>query len=172
MKNGILGIVIDRGSGHKRYDAGVVPMIERCQLVFSLASLVVDRDVDITEQRHYERTAAGTPWGVQVVPLYNYANKQIGVVALSMSFAADKRDANRARVWLSLTTVLGILVMVGMVLIVIRGLLLRPLLEINRRFEALASGDASQPAPDADGMVLELRMLAHNYERLRQGRGA
>jgi methyl-accepting chemotaxis protein len=135
-------------------------------------SLVVDRDVDITEPKHYERTVAGTPWGVQLVPLYNYSNKQIGVVAMSMSFAADKRDANRARVWLSLTTVLGILFMTGMVLIVIRGLLLRPLAVLNQRFEALASGDPSQPAPPAEGMVEELRVLAYHYERLRHGRGA
>jgi methyl-accepting chemotaxis protein len=135
-------------------------------------ALVQDRDVEITEPKHYVRSVAGTPWGVQLVPLYNYANKQIGVVSLSMSFAADKRDANRARVWLSLTTVVGILIMSGMVLIVIRGLLLRPLAVISQRFEALASGDASQPAPPTDGEVDELQSLAQSYERIRHGRGA
>ena len=133
-------------------------------------ALVLDRDVDITEPRHYERTVAGTPWGVQVMPLYNYANKQIGVVSMATSFAADKRDANRSRVWLGLATMLGILTLVGAILIVIRGLLLRPLASLNERMAALAEGDDSRPAEPAENYVDELRTLAANYERLRTGK--
>lgn len=133
-------------------------------------ALVLDRDVDITEPRHFERTVAGTPWGVQTMPLYDYSNKQIGVVAMATSFAADKRDANRARVWLGLATMLGILTVVGAILIVIRGLLLRPLAALNDKMAALASGDDSHAAESAEGYVEELRSLAANYERLRTGR--
>ncbi|MFO0664638.1 MAG: cache domain-containing protein [Polyangiaceae bacterium] len=136
-----------------------------------LAGIVGDKDIDITEPKHYERSFAGAPWGVQLVPLYNYANKQIGVIAIATDFATDKRDANRSRVWLGLTTVLGALGLVGVILIVIRGLLLRPVGTLSQRFEALMAGDTSQ-AVDPSDYVDELRSLALAYERLRKERSS
>ncbi|AKU98682.1 Methyl-accepting chemotaxis protein [Labilithrix luteola] len=131
------------------------------------AALVTDKDVDVNEPRTYERTVAGTSWGVQLVPLYSEGNKQIGVVALSSNFGEDTSLAHRALVWQLLAALFGIVMMVGAILVVVRGVLLAPLAALNERMSALASGDASKEADPADSYCAELRELAANYEKLR-----
>lgn len=132
-----------------------------------LASLVTDKDVEITEAKRIERTVARVPWGVQLVPLYNYANKQIGVVALALNFDEDKTLARRALVWQILAAIFAVVVVVGVVVVMIRGVLLRPLAALNERMAALAAGDASRPADPLDDYCEELRGLAASYESLR-----
>lgn len=132
-----------------------------------LRSLVTDRDVAITDATTYERVVAGTPWGVQLVPMYNYMNKQVGVYALSMDFSETRAAQGRSRVWQFLAALFGVVLTAGAVLVVVRGLLLSPLATLNTRFHALAEGDASQPADPLDTYCDELRDLASSYERLR-----
>ncbi|MBX3188578.1 MAG: hypothetical protein KF819_16295 [Labilithrix sp.] len=131
-------------------------------------ALVTDRDVDVQTATSYERTVGGVPYGVQLIPLYNYANKQIGVVALATSFEEDKRLARRALVWQLLAAVFAVIAMAGVILVVIRGVLVSPLASITERVVALAAGDGSRPAPPADDYCEELETLAKAYERLRQ----
>lgn len=133
-----------------------------------MGELVTDRDVETTQPKNVERTAAGVAWGVQMIPLYNYANKQIGVVALAMSFEEDKTVARRAIVWQVLAGVFGVVLLAGIVLIVIRGVLLVPLAHLTDRMTALAEGDATKPADPLDDHCDELRNLADAYERLRR----
>lgn len=132
-----------------------------------MATVVTDRDVEITEAKRLERTVAKVPWGIQLVPLYNYANKQIGVVALATSFEEDKMLAGRSLVWQVLAAVFGVVVLAGIVLISIRGLLLRPLASLTARMGALAAGDASRPAEPIGEYCEELQSLARSYEQLR-----
>ncbi len=131
------------------------------------AALVADKDVEIVEPSSYERTFAGTSWGVQLVPMYNYAGKQIGVYALAQNLADANASANRARVWQMLAALFGIVFLSGMLLVVLRGLLIAPLAALNEKYAALANGDASQPADPTDTYVEELQALAENYEKLR-----
>ncbi len=133
-------------------------------------ALVGDGDVEVTEPKHYERTVVGTPWGVQLVPVYNYTNKQIGVVALASDFGADKAAARRSAVWLFLTTCFGAVFLCGVILVVIRARLTAPLAAMNERFATLADGDDSKPADPLDACCEELRTLSASYERLRTGR--
>ncbi len=132
-----------------------------------MSAIVTDRDVEITEAKRFERTVARAPWGVQLVPLYNYANKQIGVVALATSFAEDKTLAGRALVWQLVAAVFAITIIAGAVLVSIRGLLLAPLAGLSARMKALAQGDASRAADPLDGYCDELQELASSYEALR-----
>jgi len=132
-----------------------------------MRSLVLDRDVSVTDATSYERIVSGTPWGVQLVPMYNYMNKQIGVYALGMDFSVTRAAQGRSRVWQGLAALFGVVLTAGMILIVVRGLLLSPLKTLNDRFAALAEGDASQPADPVDSYCDELKTLASNYERLR-----
>lgn len=136
------------------------------------AALVTDRDLEITEPKNYQRDVAGTAWGVQLVPLYNYAKKQVGVAALAANFGEDETLAGRARIWQLLAAFVAIIASVGAILVVIRGTLLRPLAALNDRLAALAGGDDSQPAPPMDHHCQELRDLADSYERLRSGKGS
>lgn len=133
-----------------------------------MSAVVTDRDIEITQPTKVERSLAGVPWGVQLVPLFDYANKQIGVVALATSFEEDRTVARRAFLWQVLAAVVGVVLLAGVVLVVIRGTLLVPLAAINERMAALASGDATKPLdPPLDDHCEELRQLAGSYERLR-----
>lgn len=132
-----------------------------------LRALVTDRDIAVTDATTYDRVVAGTPWGVQLVPMYNYMNKQIGVYALSMDFSATRAAQGRSRVWQLLAALFGLVLVAGTVLIVVRGLLLAPLKGLSDRFGALADGEASAPADPVDSYCDELRSLSASYERLR-----
>lgn len=131
------------------------------------AALVTDGDVEIRDPVNYERTVEGTLWGVQLVPMYDYAGKQIGVYAVAQNLADVKSRANRARVWQGLAALFGIVLLVGIVLVVVRGLVLSPVESLGRRMAALAAGDTSQPADPPDTYCDELKGMAASYEKLR-----
>jgi hypothetical protein len=133
-------------------------------------ALVKDGDVDATEPKSYSRRFAGTPWGVQLVPMYNYANKQVGMYSLAMDFSEMRGSEGRVRAWQALAALFAIVALSGIILVVIRGVLLAPLRGLNERMSALADGDASKPADPADSYCEELQTLAANYERLRSER--
>jgi hypothetical protein len=135
-----------------------------------LKSLVSDHDVDVTEPRSYERTVSGITWGVQLIPLYNHAHQQIGVVSLANNFGKDRAAARRAFVWQGLAALFAVVLLAGAVLVVIRGWLLAPLAALNERFAALAKGEEAIPARDMEDQCEEIRKLAESYEELRRGR--
>jgi hypothetical protein len=132
--------------------------------------LVTDKEVEVLEPTHYERAVDGTSWGVQLVPLYDYNGKQIGVWALATNQADEKAAAGRARVWQILGALFAAVFMAGVILVVVRGLLLAPIETLGQRMAALADGDASRPADDLDTYADEVRALAESYERLRKQR--
>ena len=131
------------------------------------AAIVSDRDVEIRDPVSYERTVEGTLWGVQLVPMYDYAGKQIGVYAVAQNLADVKSRANRARVWQGLAALFAIVFLVGVVLVTMRGLVLSPVESLGRKMAALAAGDASLPADPPDTYCEELKGLAASYEKLR-----
>lgn len=131
------------------------------------AALLAEGELEINEPRTYERSALGSLWGVQLVPLYDYSNKKIGVFALIIDFGDAKRAAGRARVWQLLAALFGVVLLAGAVLVVVRGVLLAPVAALSHRFTALAGGDASQRAEPDHTYCEELRQLAASYERLR-----
>lgn len=135
-----------------------------------MSALVSDKDIEIREKKHFERTVAGVPWGLQLVPLYNYANHQIGVVALATSFEEDKKLARRAVIWQFLAAFFSVILIAGVVLVVLRGFLLGPLASISERMRALAEGDATKPAPPLEDYCEELHETATAYEKLREER--
>jgi len=132
-----------------------------------IKALVTDGDIAVSEAKSYERKVAGTPWGVQLVPMYNYQNKQMGVYALAMDFTETRASQGRSRVWQGLAALFAIVLNAGFILVVVRGVLTAPLASLNERMAALADGDADKPADPADSYCEELRTLAANYEKLR-----
>ncbi|MBI2388808.1 MAG: hypothetical protein HYV09_04245 [Deltaproteobacteria bacterium] len=132
--------------------------------------LVTDKEIEILEARHYDKTVEGTMWGVQLVPLYTYNGKQVGVYALAINQAQENAAAGRARVWQFLTALFAVVAFAGVVLVVVRGLLLSPVQALGERMKALADGDASQPADPIDTYADEVQPLAEGYERLRKER--
>jgi hypothetical protein len=132
-------------------------------------ALVTDADIDTTEPKSYTRGFTGAPWGVQLVPMYNYANKQIGVYSLAMNFSEQRASEARVRAWQLLAALFAVGALAAVVMVVTRRVLLAPLGLLNERFAALAGGDASK-AVDPAVSCEELGTLAANYERLRSRR--
>lgn len=131
-------------------------------------ALVTDEDIDVSGPKSYEREANGVVWGVQLVPLYDYANKQIGVVGLASNFGDEHMLARRALVWKLLAALVGIVICAGTILVVIRGVVLAPLASLNERIAALVGGDTTRAADPTESYCAELRALAESYERLRE----
>jgi methyl-accepting chemotaxis protein len=135
-----------------------------------IAALVTDREVDVTGPANYERVFNGTLWGVQLVPMYSYSGKQLGVYALATNMSDAQSAARRAQIWALLAALLGVVGMSATILVVVRGVVLRPVAALGERMQALADGDASQPADPLDSYAEELVPLATSYERLRKER--
>lgn len=134
------------------------------------AALVTDREVEVRDPTTYERTYEGTLWGVQLVPMYDYAGKQIGVFAVAENLADIKTRTNRARIWQGLAALFAIVILAGVVLISVRGLVLSPVEALGERMAALAAGDATQPADPIDTYCDELQPMVASYEKLRAER--
>jgi len=133
-----------------------------------LRSLVTAGDISVSEDVHYIRETTGVPYGVLLQPLYNYAHKQIGVVAVSSNFSATRSAEGQALVWQTLLALISIILLIGVILIVIRGVLLHPLRMLSDRLGALAQGDSSQGIEGADSLCEEMRQLTASYEQLRE----
>ena len=131
-----------------------------------LRGLVTDGDINIAEDTHYLRDAGGVPYGVLLQPIYNYAKKQIGVVAMARDFSATRSADGQAIVWQTLLGVLSAVLLIGVVLIVVRGMVMRPMAVLNERVAALAEGAEARELPDPGAWCDEMRALAENCERL------
>lgn len=133
-----------------------------------LRSLVTAAEVNVIEDVPYVREAQGVSYGVLLQPLYNYAHKQIGVIAAARNFSATRSSAGQAIVWQGLLALMCAVILIGAILIVLRGMLLQPLSQLSGRFDALVGGDASQAMEETDGLCDEMQHLAQCYESLRK----
>ncbi|MDB4929230.1 MAG: hypothetical protein JWM10_1714 [Myxococcaceae bacterium] len=118
------------------------------------------------------RDALGVPYGVLLMPLRNSAGQPLGVIAVARDFSASRAAAGRSLVWQCLLAVFAIVLLMGVILVVLRGVLLRPLAAVTEKFAALAAGDRAQSVDDPDALCEELRELARQHERLRAQGGA
>lgn len=131
-----------------------------------MRGLVTDADVGITEDSHYMRDGGGVPHGVLLQPVYNYAKKQIGVVALAANFSQTRSADGQAVAWQSLLGVLSAVLLIGVILVVVRGMLLRPMAVLSAHTAALANGDLSQESPPTEAWCDEMQELSANCVRL------
>lgn len=119
----------------------------------------------VNEPAHYTREALGVTYGVLLIPLQNSVGQPMGVLAVARDFSKSRAAAGRSLVWQCLFALFAIVLLSGAILVVLRGVLLRPLDGLTERFTALASGDRTQPPPE--GLCDELQALATQYETLR-----
>ena len=133
-------------------------------------SLVSDKDLGATENTQYTREALGTPYGIVLVPLRDGAGQVVGMVAATSDFSASRSSMRRSFLWQALLALFSIILLAGVILIVIRGTLLRPLEVITARFGTLSTKDESEEIPEADTLCDELKALAGQYEELRSAK--
>lgn len=133
-----------------------------------MRTLVGDSDVAGAEESHYLREASGVPYGVLLQPVYNYAKQPIGIVAIAADFSKTRSADGQAAVWQTLLGVLSVVLLTGIILIVIRGMVLRPMQVLNEHVQALAADEKARELPGVDSWCDEMRDLAGSCELLAQ----
>ena len=131
-----------------------------------IEGLVADRDLN-ESGGEYIRNALGVPYGVLLVPLSNTTGNVLGTIVVAQDFSSSRAAQNRALVWQILTALFAIVLLSGCILIVIRGILLRPLQALTLNFARLADGDKYAEVSKPDMLCQELADLARQYKRLR-----
>lgn len=129
-----------------------------------LKALVSDGNINVTEQTHYLQEVNGVPYGVLLQPVYNYAKKPIGVMAMAANFTETRSADGQAVVWQILLALVSGILQIGVILVMVRGKILRPLEVLNERVAALAEGAEGRALPEA--LCGEMRVLAKSCERL------
>lgn len=122
------------------------------------------RVVEDTSQ--YTREALGVTYGVLIVPIRNGSGQVIGTIVAAKSFASTRAASGRSRVTQGLLALFAIVLLAGVILIVLRGFLLRPLQAITARFAAMNSGADIEAEPDDVHFCDEITALAREQARL------
>jgi methyl-accepting chemotaxis protein len=136
-------------------------------------SLAGDSDlVAVTEPKTYTRDAQDTPYGVLLFPIRDNAGNRIGLIAVARDFSPSRAAAGRSMLWLIAASIFAIVLLAGMILVVIRGFVLRPIEVLDRRMEALAAGERTFLIEDSDKFCDEVRSLAERCEDVNQLRAA
>ncbi|CAA7616533.1 Methyl-accepting chemotaxis protein [Magnetospirillum sp. SS-4] len=129
-----------------------------------LKALVTDGVINVTEQTHYLHEVNGVPYGVLLQPVYDYAKKPIGVMAIAADFTDTRSADGQAVVWQILLALVSGVLQIGVILVMVRGKILRPLEVLNERVAALADGAEGRDLPEA--LCGEMQVLAESCERL------
>jgi methyl-accepting chemotaxis protein len=120
----------------------------------------------------YAREAQDTPYGVVMVQLRNPAGDVLGVIAVAKDFSASRSTMGKSMIWLAMYSLFAFVILAGIITMVVRGAITRPLGALNAKFDALASGEAAEPLDNPDQYYSELGTLAQHYETLRTQREA
>jgi methyl-accepting chemotaxis protein len=92
------------------------------------------------------------------------------MIVVAKDFSSSRSAQSRSLVWQMLMALFAIVLMAGFILIVIRGVLLRPLQIITANFTRL-DNDGDTPEESTPEMLCEeLQELAQQYERLRDAK--
>lgn len=132
--------------------------------------LVRDADISgVNEPVRYARVSDGVPYGVLLVPLRNAAGESLGVVVVIRDFSASRSAAGQSFIWQMAAAMFGIVLLAGVIIIVIRGFLLRPLRIVTERLMTENGVDIERK--DTDKFCKEIQDLADLHEKLKPGQG-
>jgi methyl-accepting chemotaxis protein len=133
-----------------------------------VSSLLHGDDLDpVNEVRVDYRTWHRTDYATVQVPLFDFAGERIGTVVAVREINEFARAFGLTRAILVTASVAGTLVCCGLVTVVVRGRVLRPMARLADRATALANGDFSAAVPGM-GRANEVGEHAEALETLRQ----
>ena len=110
-----------------------------------IKELVSADDVSIAEDAHYIRDIAGKSYGVLLQPIFNQAHVQIGVIAAVKEFTEDRVAFKKAFIYEALASISVSIILIAIILLVMNGMLLRPMAVLRNRLKARVDG---QDLPD------------------------
>lgn len=134
-----------------------------------LRNLVGDSDL-AGDREPYARDVQDTPYGVIVVPLRNPAGDTLGFIVAAKDFSTSRGVLGQSMIWLVMYSLFGLVLMMGVILVIMRGAVARPLAVLNQRFQGLVDGEPALPLDNTAGYYGEIHTLAEHYENLRQRR--
>jgi methyl-accepting chemotaxis protein len=130
-------------------------------------ALVADADLSaVIEPTRHVRETLGVPYGVLLVPLRDGAGDPLGVIMAASDFSGSRAASLRALVWQICIALSAIVVLAGIVIVVVRGFLLRPLDVLVGRAAALAAGERKAMVEPTDKFCTEVDKLAAHLERI------
>lgn len=139
-----------------------------------LRNLVTDAELSAPsiEDNPYTREAHETPYGVAFAPLRNPAGELIGMIVVAKDFSPTRATLGQSMIWIAVYAVFGAILLAGLVIILVRGAVGRPLATLNARFAALSRGETAEPLAGAESYYGEISELAEHYEALRTQQAA
>lgn len=132
-----------------------------------MKELIEDKDLKINDEKKYVRETNSKHYGLVLMPIKIYTGETIGVIAIANDFSGSRSDALQIWVWQILMALFGIILLYGMIKIVLKGLILRPLEVINKHFNSLISGNSNETIVDSDHFCEEIQGLVKVYEKIR-----
>ena len=129
--------------------------------------LTAPEQLESKESLSFRQTQDGKVYGLVVIPLFNFANNHVGCIVTCKDLSNTR--SKTGQLWITQITlgIFALVFLIGVVIITIKGLLLRPLSDISAKFAALEAGDSSQPI-ESEHLCAELAEAADSYEKLRQ----
>jgi len=128
-------------------------------------------DVDVVnEPITYIREVNGLAHGVVLMPVNNAVGTTLGLVAISGDFSSSRAAVSVTLIYQAVVGLLAFLLLAGIVIVVIRGFLLRPLEILTDRFDAVRTGAPLDDIAGADHFPRELEPFVDLYEKIRARR--
>ncbi len=121
----------------------------------------------VQDEIYTDRTLGTVDYGVFAIPFFDFAGRQIGVIAGAKSMAESQQKVRAMRSIFLGATALGTIVLGVVVFIAFRVLLLRPLEALEKDFEVVASGIMDVPATQSR-RADEIGAVAKSLDKLRE----
>jgi methyl-accepting chemotaxis protein len=121
----------------------------------------------VNEPITYLREVNGLAHGVVLIPINNAGGTTLGLMAISSDFSSSRAAVNVTLIYQAVVGLLAFLLLAGIVVIVIRGFLLRPLEILTDRFDAVHTGAPLDDIVGADHFPRELEPFVDLYEKIR-----
>jgi len=135
-----------------------------------MKDLVRDADIaGVLEPVRYAREVDGNAYGVLLMPLRNGAGESLGVIAVVRDFSPTRSSAGQSFIWQIAAAIFCIVLLSGIIIIVIRGFLLRPLRIVTERL--MSENGVEVAHEDTDRFCKEIQELADLHDKLKPGQG-
>ncbi|MDB5553121.1 MAG: putative methyl-accepting chemotaxis protein [Rhizobium sp.] len=136
-----------------------------------MAALAGPDDIAVVDEPiNYVREVNGFAHGVVVIPINNSAGTTLGLMAISSDFSGSRAAVGITLIWQAVLGLVAILLLSGLVIIVLRGFLLRPLDVLSDHFKAVHTGAPMDEIPGVEHFPEELHPFVGLYDRIRARR--
>lgn len=121
------------------------------------------------EKEPYQRDANGNPYGIVGTLLRNPAGDVLGIIVTAKDFSSTRDSVASSTIYVILAAAFGLIISAGIVIVVIRGGIARPLASLSRGYQDLAAGeqgDEGSAELDKSRYYGQLRDIAESYHTL------